>query len=121
MRATKRPQDEVNVTFRFVGDLVDPEMITARLEIVPTDAHHKGDIIEKHPERKYPTGLWSLESQLGSDLPLDQHLRHLLSILEPKASTLAKLKAADFSPEFFADSLRPQRTWVLTYNWTQTF
>lgn len=93
--------DEVKVTFRFVGDTVNPTIITSWIGVEPTEAHYKGDIVDKHPHRKHSTGFWGLTSPLSSELPLEEHLRYLVDILELRESDINRLRDTGLSPNFF--------------------
>jgi hypothetical protein len=101
LKSNKDVRDEVKVTFRFVGNSVNPNTITSWIGIEPTDAHQKGDIVVNHPNRKYPTGYWGLTSPLSSKLPIEEHLNYLLDVLEPQTSGISRLRAAGLSPDFF--------------------
>jgi len=72
---------EVIVTFRFVGDNVNPDIITAKLGLQPSLAHAKGQVVEKHPEHIYPSGFWELRSSISANRPLEEHLEKLLDRL----------------------------------------
>jgi hypothetical protein len=93
--------EEVKVTFRFVGDNVNPEVITSTIGLQPSDAHAKGEIVEKQPEQIYPTGFWGLKSSIPPDRTLEEHLENLLDILEPKASLIKKLRDIGLVPNFY--------------------
>ena len=93
--------DEVAVTFRFVGDTLQPGEITALMALKPTLAHAKGDPVAKHPGRKQPTGYWGLDSTLASSCSLDEHLRHLLSQLESRVATIADIKRRECTASLY--------------------
>ncbi|MCK6629793.1 MAG: DUF4279 domain-containing protein [Anaerolineae bacterium] len=101
MKSKITPFEEVKVTFRFVGDNVNPEMITSRVGLQPSAAHEKGEIVKKHPEQVYPTGFWSLDSSIPSDRPLGEHVEQLLSILESKTLILKGLRDIGLVPTFY--------------------
>lgn len=101
MNSSKTSYQEVRVTFRFVGDHVDPQKITSSMQMQPSAAHAKGDRVAKHPDRVYPTGFWGLESSLPLDRSLEEHLKHMLSVLEPRASTIRSLEKSGLSASLF--------------------
>jgi hypothetical protein len=101
LRLTETSYEKVKAAFRFVGDNVDPEAITARIGIQPSRAHAKGDIIKKHPERTHTAGLWGLDSPILPDQPLEKHLQYLLDQLEAQAAGIEELKELGLSPSFF--------------------
>lgn len=73
----------------------DPEDITRRVGVSPTDSWKKGDL---HPrramERKFSR--WCLRSRLGNDSELEDHIRDVLEQLEQNPSEFQKL-AKEFS------------------------
>lgn len=101
MNPSQSTSDETVVTFRFVGDIVNPPAISSRIGINPTEAYSKGDIVEKHPHRRYPTGYWGLSSLLSSERSLEDHLRYLIDILKPHISAIKKLGDTGVIPNFF--------------------
>jgi len=101
MEAQTAYGSEVLATFRVVGDSLDPEVITACMALKPTTAHVKGESVPKHPDRKYPIGYWGLDSALESRRPLDDHLKHLLDIIESRQATLEEIKQRGWSVSFY--------------------
>ena len=62
--------------FTVTGDF-DPDSITARLHLEPTEQWIKGSRNERtHLERKFSR--WSLESRLERSAPLEDHVRDVL-------------------------------------------
>ena len=64
-------------------------------------AHAKGECVATHPDRVYPTGFWGLESSIPPDHSLEEHLKHMLIALEPRASAIRSLEKAGLSASFF--------------------
>ena len=93
--------NEVSVTFRFLGDALNPEEITARLTLSPTMAHARGESVPKHPERKYTTGYWGLDSALAPACTLDEHLRHLLERLASRREAIKEIEHSGCSMSFY--------------------
>lgn len=93
--------NEVSVTFRFLGDALDPDAITASMALKPTEAHTKGEAVPKHPDRKYPTGYWGLESALAPWRSLDEHLKSLLEMLEAREATIETIRRSGCSTSFY--------------------
>ena len=89
--------NEVSVTFRFLGGALKPDTITVCMKLTPTTAHAKGEAVPKHPDRKYTTGYWGLDSPLDPSCSLDEHLTHLLDTLESRQSTIAVIKQSGCS------------------------
>jgi hypothetical protein len=93
--------EEVQVIFRFVGDNVNPSVITSKINLQPSVAHAKGEVVKKHPKHVYPTGFWSISSSVPSDCTLEEHLENLLDILEPKALLIKELRDDGIVPDFY--------------------
>jgi len=73
-----------------ITDSFDPEEITRRVGVNPTDSWKKGSL---HPsrgmERKFSR--WSLRSRLGTDCSLEDHIKDVLSQLEQNSTEFQKL------------------------------
>jgi hypothetical protein len=110
MKSSLPLSEEIQVTFRFVGDHVDPKVITSTIELQPSLAHVKGEIPEKHPEHRYPTGFWGIDSSIPSNHALEEHLEILLDILEPKALVIKELADAGLVPDFFCGCFTSRAT-----------
>jgi hypothetical protein len=95
MRSENPDTRKTYVTFRVVGDSLDPDQITRTLRIVPTIAYAKG---EKYAAGKRTgeligrTGVWCLSTDgvVASD-NLKHHLAYLLGILIPGRQDAAPL------------------------------
>lgn len=101
MESTGKSSDEFEVTFRFVGDNIEPEMITSKLGIPPSKAHIKNDIVKKHPERTYPTGYWGINSSKPTSSHLGEQLTELLDILESHSKEIKDLIITGLSASFY--------------------
>jgi Domain of unknown function (DUF4279) len=86
--------DHVQVTFRFVGDAIEPSDVSAKLGLPPTFAHAKGDREPKRVDEVFPTGVWGLRSPLDETADLEAHLSWLLDALDAKRDVLGNIKAA---------------------------
>jgi len=93
--------NEIKVTFRFIGDHIKPDIITSRLNIFPSEAHAKGDVVQKHPNRFYPTGYWGLNSLIPPEKPLEIHLAYLLNALKLQIIGIRECEKEGFCPQFF--------------------
>ncbi len=93
--------DRVEVTFRFVGDNVDPQHITDVIDLEPSSITVKGAAMERHPERRHPTNYWGIDSNAPSNEPLSAHLRHILDLLESHVGAIRQLKSEGYEPNFF--------------------
>ncbi len=93
--------DRVDVTFRFVGDNVDPQHITDVIGLEPSSTTVKGATVEKHPERLYPTNYWGIDSSAPPNEPLAAHFRQLLDLLQQHVDAVDDLKKDGYEPNFF--------------------
>jgi Domain of unknown function (DUF4279) len=89
----------VDVTFRIFGPNLDPDKVSALLiGIAPTHSHRQGEERKSpiHSKRKplpYNHGMWSVSSSLSADQPLEVHLEHLLTLLEPNGASIKDLSS----------------------------
>jgi len=93
----------VDTSLRLVGDDLEPGLVTEKLGITPESAHRKGDVVLSRgvPRGHRPTGVWIMRSKLPDSASLDQHLKALLTVLEPKASAIQELKDKGYATEFY--------------------
>ena len=89
------------VVFRVVGAFDSVEEITEKLGIAPTEAYCKGEVVPRHPERRYPNGYWGLESSPSEDQCLADHLHSLLTILEDKSDSIRELQESGHQCDLF--------------------
>lgn len=81
-------------TLRLSGSNLDPEEITSRLGITPSDSLHAGDQHGKHGEFAYKRGHWSITSQKAlTSRDLEEHIDWVLDQLRPAAEELKALLA----------------------------
>lgn len=71
--------------FCIYGDALQPDEINRDFGLQATNSGLKGEHQSKYPEaRPLRTSIWILNSQLDEHFPLQDHLRWLLDVLEPK-------------------------------------
>lgn len=81
------------VTFRAMGESLEPSDISKCLGIQPTEAHKNGDPRPFSPRSSlapYDEGLWCLSINKSSDL--HQSIRNLIAVLTPRMAAIEKLK-----------------------------
>jgi hypothetical protein len=73
-----------------ITDSFDPEEITRRAGVNPTDSWKKGSL---HPNRRMERKFsrWSLRSRLETSCDLEAHIKDVLAQLEQNASEFQKL------------------------------
>ena len=94
---------EVGVAFRIFGVDLDPDVVTQALQLAPDHIHRVGD----HPNGdakyvSYKQAMWLLNSKLSREESLEDHLKHLLSLLESK-QTQIELLATNATVDFSCD------------------
>jgi len=75
---------EVGLYFRFYGDSFDPDEITRRLGIQPTNQFRLGDPINGNPRARWPSYSWIIK--VGPRTTLD--IKDMLGELREKADVL---------------------------------
>lgn len=100
--------DYFSVSFRIIGDDLEPDKITLLLGIKPDIAHKKGDsstgksksgkIINYTP---FKFGLWCINSKLDKYDRLQDHMLNILERIEPKKDVLVKLANEGFKMDFY--------------------
>ena len=73
-----------------VTDSFDPEEITRRVGVIPSDSWRKGDL---HPRTKLECrfSLWSLRSRLPRSEPLEAHIKDVLARLDQNSEEFAEV------------------------------
>lgn len=93
--------DTVEVTFRFVGDHVNPQHVSKVTGLQPSFVGVKGEAVERRPRSQYPTNLWGINSNISPIEPISVHLGHLLDLLEPHFDAIDQLRKEGYKPNFF--------------------
>lgn len=76
---------------RILGEALQPEEVDAMLGLRATRTHRKADRCSHRNLAVWQESLWLLESPLGKDRDLPEHLDWLLDALEPKLDVLRSL------------------------------
>jgi hypothetical protein len=76
-------------TFRIAGDALRPDEITAILGLEPTRSGVKGERYSPGHGGVSRTSFWLLKCPLRDSLPLTEHLKWLLDIVEPKFDSIS--------------------------------
>jgi hypothetical protein len=97
-----------HVSIRIFAPNLSPEDITQSLGVTPDHMHHQGDYPRNKPKYSaYKHSMWSLNSKVSEDEPLEVHLDNLLSILEPSKefiTSLAQHATIDFYCVLYSQS-----------------
>lgn len=79
---------QTRVGFQVRGLQVDPDDVSARLELVPSASHRRGDMVDGQPR----TDGWcyfTSQAEIGRDAPFEDHATWMLQQLEPHVEMLA--------------------------------
>ena len=83
-------------TLRFLGDRLDPDRITAILEVEPTKAYRRGERYFAGPRAGHVagrTGVWVLATDRAvKSAELEPHLEHLLDLIFRRPNQEERLK-----------------------------
>lgn len=100
--------DYFSVSFRIMGNNLEPSKITLLLGIEPDIAHKKGEsrtgesksgkIINYAP---FNSGLWSIKSKLDKNNRIQNHIVSILERIEPKKEVLLKLTNEGFKMDLY--------------------
>lgn len=87
--------EETYVTLRLYHDAADPALVTATLDITPTESQHVGESYERRGvTRTYPLSGWFLSSQDRLEsYDTAKHLDWLLQQLQPRRQALDSLRS----------------------------
>jgi hypothetical protein len=95
MKSDGRDAVKAFATLRFAGDKLEPEKISAILNVRPTEAYRKGEqrAAGAHaPARVGRTGIWYLATdQMIPGQKLEQHLAFLLALLIPAPGDISRI------------------------------
>ncbi len=93
-----------HATFRVVGAVLDPNDVTAALQLEPSQALRTGQLVPTATQiRRQELGVWLLKSEGHVvSTSLERHLNYLLDRVEPGVAALRRLQEAqEVSTDFF--------------------
>jgi hypothetical protein len=76
-------------SFRIAGDALRPDRVTAVFGLEPTRFGVKGERLRPGDRNVSRTSFWLLKCPLSDGLPLTEHLKWLLDVVEPKFSSIS--------------------------------
>jgi hypothetical protein len=92
--------EETYATLRIYHDRLDPDDVSKRLALTPSNAHKKGDTLESG--RALPSGGWFLSSQDKlTSKDVRRHVVLILDQLDGKAHELLTLQAQGYEMDLF--------------------
>jgi len=75
-------------SFRITGDTLDPKEISSCLELEASLSGVKGELVRSGFPAVRRTSVWVLRCPLDKSAPMEEHLKWLLNLLEPKAGII---------------------------------
>jgi hypothetical protein len=75
-----------------VSGSFDPDQITERVGVKPTESHREGELLPRGTMRR-KTGRWSLFSRLERSASLEQHIADVLDQLDSNAAAFELLSS----------------------------
>jgi hypothetical protein len=82
---------KIFVAFMLIGFECDPEEITARVGITPTETWRTGDFVTKKAVMKHKSNGWQLDSKLEQTAELEDHIKSVLEQLKPSWQSLIEI------------------------------
>jgi hypothetical protein len=83
----------IEIYLAIYSDTLDPDTISARLSLEPTQTRWRGELIHpKHPQRQYEDNRWYFEPQKNLPSNLENKLGFLLDRLDAVRSNLIALQ-----------------------------
>jgi len=76
-------------SFRIAGDALSPDRVTEVFGLEPTRCGVKGEQRRPGDRNVSRTSFWLLKCPLSDSLPLTEHLKWLLDVVEPKLSSIS--------------------------------
>ena len=68
----------------------DPDDVTRRVGVTPTETKREGDAIGTTPMKR-PCSLWALHSRVNASAPIHEHVRNVLDHLDSNKAAFEKL------------------------------
>ncbi|MEG3898838.1 MULTISPECIES: DUF4279 domain-containing protein [unclassified Microcoleus] len=76
-------ESEIYAYFMLTGMEFEPEEVTAKVSINPTETWRKGDLINPRGTRRHKENGWSVYSQIEKSADLEEHINSVLEQLQP--------------------------------------
>ena len=76
-------ESEIYAYFMLTGMEFDPDEVTAKVSIKPTETWRKGDLISTRGTRRHKQNGWSVYSKIEKYADLEEHINSVLEQLQP--------------------------------------
>jgi len=90
-KVSSQKESEIYAYFQLVGMEFDPDDITAKVGIKPTEIWRIGDLISSRGTRQHKQNGWSLYSKVEKSADLEDHIKSVLEQLQPGWQSLVEL------------------------------
>lgn len=84
-------ESEIYAYFQLIGMEFDPDEITTKLGIKPTEIWRIGDLITSRGTRRHKQNGWSVYSQVEKSIYLEDYIKSVLEQLQPGWLPLVEL------------------------------
>ncbi|MDB9510391.1 DUF4279 domain-containing protein [Kamptonema animale CS-326] len=84
-------ESEIYAYFQLIGMEFDPDEITTKLGIKPTEIWRSGDLITSRGTRRHKQNGWSVYSQVEKSIYLEDYIKSVLEQLQPGWLPLVEL------------------------------
>ena len=84
-------QSEISASFTLTGLDFEPEEITAKVGIIPSEIWRVGDLISQRATIRHKHNGWSVNSKLEKSADLEDHVQSVLEQLQPGWLSLVEL------------------------------
>lgn len=90
-KVSSQKESEIYAYFQLVGMEFDPDDITAKVGIKPTEIWRIGDLITSRGTRRHKQNGWSVYSQVENSIHLEDYIKSVLEQLQPGWQSLVEL------------------------------
>lgn len=104
---------EVKASLRVFGPELDPERVSATLRCEPTRSWRRGDPHPKVKGRTSEMGMWQVDSGLGRDRPLVEHLRAILAATTEDLAAWKQLSSEFECDLFLGGTVADLNSWIV--------
>lgn len=102
--SSTEPNKKITASFRVMGAQLDPDEVSALLEIKPDLCHRRGDPHFGKGGRQYSDfseGLWSFRSDSATCGDVESHVEDITKRLNGRGDSIRRLLAAGLRAEIF--------------------
>lgn len=99
----------ITASLRVFRDDLEPDAITELLQLAPSHAHRKGDLISPRcGTAKRNEGAWILDSDAPEDQALSAHIQSLVRLLGERSVLVAELSDSGYDISIYCGMFFPE-------------